>query len=200
MFVVSCRQKTSFPERVSSIKDIAEKVLACTRCPLAEERTTAIPGKLIEPSDALIIDLMPTAVEDKAGELLAGDRDKNFAKLFSLAKPSLDINKMSFVTAFKCHGTKDHSNACLSFLSDQVAAWDPVLIIALGSEVMKLVSGQDLELGKSYAAGESGQFLLFGLLHPREVVADKEKKIPVWKEQLENLAKIAVKYDLKILK
>lgn len=200
MFNVSCRSKASFPEKMATLREVSEKVSSCSLCPLSEERKVALSGKFVEPSDAIIIDLMPTSVEDKFGELLAGDRDKNFAKLFGLAKPSLDITKLSFVTVFKCFGTKERSNVCLSYLNEQISAWDPILVIALGSEVLKLISGKDLELGKFYATGDSGQYLLYGLMHPREVVAEKEKKIPIWKEHLDVLAKMALKFDMKILK
>lgn len=200
MFNVSCRQKTTVKERLDALHQIGEKVKSCVSCPLSTERTNPIDGRFVEPTDALLVDLMSHPSDDKAGQSLSGDRNKSFTRFFSMVRPSLDINKISFTSAFKCHGSKEHNNFCLSYLSDQIAVLDPVLVIALGQETLNVISGKALELGKTYVTGESDQYLLFGLLHPKSLVLDQEKNTPIWKSQLEKLAELAASYDLKILK
>lgn len=200
MFNVSCREKTTMRERMNSLTSIDVEIKACKQC-LCKDRITALSGRFVEPSDAIIIDVAPHEVEDKAGVLLAGNRDKGFSKLFSIVRPCIDINRVSYITAFKCVGSSHPNKECLNFLDRQISAFDPVLIISFGEDMMQLISGRsDLELGKAYVTGGDSQYLLFGLLHPRSVLADKDKNMSFWKHQLESLVQIALKYDLKILR
>lgn len=188
-------------ERSSHLNELALKISECKKCGLCKERQNALSGRFVEPSDAVIIDFMPIESEDKAGSLLAADRDKGIGKVLGLVKPSIDILKVSFVTAYKCFGRKPDSNECLSYLDEQLAILDPVLIITFGEETFRLITGRaDLEMGMSYSTGNQNQYLLFPLLHPRDVMKNKDINLPIWMAQVEKLVKVAQKYDLKIFR
>lgn len=201
MLNISARKKTTFRERSNTIKSLDAEIKSCMSCGLCKTRTNVVTGRYLEPSDAIIVDWMPNSAEDKAGAMLEGGRSASFDKLFSLSKPTLDITKLSFTSVYKCFGEDTSSSECLKFLDQQLREFDPVLIIALGEDVLSKISGRkDLKAGVAYVCGEENQFLLYQLIHPRAVVADKDKNVPVWKVQLQNLAALAARFDLKIFK
>lgn len=197
MFNVSHRAKSSFKEKVQALKDLERKIDTCKKCPFHSSRKQALSGRFVEPTDILLLDTIPHESEDQAGSLLAGGREKSLEKLFSFAKPSLDISRVSYATVFKCFGKDAPSNECLPYLDEQIRILDPVVIVALGMSVLKTISNADLRLGVPYVTGDQGQHVLFGTFHPREVIADKDKNLPIWKAQIEVLTQFAQKYDLK---
>jgi uracil-DNA glycosylase family 4 len=201
MFNVSCRSNNCIKDRFSVLKDIEDRIKTCLQCSLGKQRKKPLSGIFIEPTDVLLVDHMPNETEDKSGCLLPDSRLKSLTKLLALVKPTLDITKVSYTNVCKCFGTDLNSKSCLLYLDAQIAALDPILIIVWGNDATKKMTGRDdLELGVPYVTGIKNQYVLFPMMHPRTLVAEKDKNLPIWRTQLETLSKIAGQYDLPIFK
>lgn len=201
MFNPSQRSKMTLREKMKTLEEVGTQVKKCEKCSLCGSRTIPIAGKFQEPTDAVLISISPHALEDKSGVLLSDGREAALQKFFSAVKPSLDLSKLNLTTAYKCFGDNPNNTECLSYLNRQLEILDPLLIVTLGDDVLKLLSHRDdLELGRPYATGEGNQHVLFGLMHPRLVTADKTKNLPIWVNHLTALAAFASNYDLKIFR
>lgn len=200
MLNVSRRSKEDHRQKMKRLNDMAAKIADCSKCSLHGTRKAALPGRFVEPSDAMIIDFMPHPTEDAGGQLLCNGRDKSFAKMFSLSEPVIDINRMSYVTAYKCYGPKANGEVCFEYLNSQIEILDPILVVTLGGDARNVVGGKSIKYGTPYSAGKDGQYMMFALIHPKTVQADQQKMFPVWKRMIAKLAETASKYDLKIFK
>ena len=199
MLNVAKRSPSNFRQKIRALEPLQSKILACNECSLHKFRKHVLPGRIVEPSEAVVVDLMPHETEDASGEILEGGRGRGLAKLFSIGSPSLDLNKMSFLTVYKCRG-EINDDRCLEYIDEQIRILDPVIVISLGQETTQKITGMpDLKNGSIYVTGEQKQFAFCPVMHPREVIALKDKNIPVWKESMTKIGVLAAEYDLKIL-
>lgn len=198
MFQPSNRTDVSIREKLRGLEELKAEVSSCSKCSLCKQRKTAFSGRFTEPSDVLVVDFSPQKTEDDGGDIMSPRRILGLNKMFSEVSPSMDIRKMSFTTVYKCHGEQPNNDECLKYLNRQIEMLDPVLIVTFGKQALDAISGQSLQLGVPYVAGGKSQFLLFGIMSPKEAHLGKEKTMPTFKSHLEGLAKLAAKYDLGI--
>jgi uracil-DNA glycosylase len=124
---------------------IAEAVRACQSCVLASCRTKAVPGEGNPFARIMIIGEAPGRQEDESGSPFVGMAGKFLDKL--LATAGLTRSEVFITNVVKCRPPenrkpeRDEVAACADFLTAQIAAINPRLIICLGGTAASAVLG-----------------------------------------------------------
>ena len=123
-------------ERQAALDAIGAEVSACTRCRLHETRTKAVPGEGTAATEVMFVGEGPGFNEDRQGRPFVGQAG---AKLDALLGSVLWSRKEVFITnVVKCRPPEnrdpapDEIAACAPFLTRQLAALDPALVVTLG--------------------------------------------------------------------
>lgn len=115
---------------------VAAEVRACTRCPLANGRTLAVPGEGNQISDVLLVGEGPGQREDATGRPFVGAAGQLLEEM--LASIGWGRSDVFITNVVKCRppGNRDPEPAeiaaCSPYLDRQERALDPVLIVTLG--------------------------------------------------------------------
>lgn len=124
----------------AALAEIAEQTKVCTRCPLYQGTTNAVPGAGSPTADILFIGEGPGYHEDQQGLPFVGASGKYLEKL--LASINLTRDDV-FITNVVKHRppenrdpTPDEITACRVYLDEQIALIDPLLICTLGRHSM----------------------------------------------------------------
>jgi len=118
------------------LEAIAEEIRNCTRCPLAERRTKAVPGDGPANADIMFIGEGPGAAEDRKGLPFVGPAGKLLDEL--LHDAGLRRDQVFITNIIKCRppGNRDprpeEIRACRDYLDGQIAAINPQVICPLG--------------------------------------------------------------------
>ncbi|MBT8506914.1 uracil-DNA glycosylase [Methanomicrobiaceae archaeon CYW5] len=123
--------------------NIDDAVRTCTRCPLAETRTTAVPGEGPIPARILFIGEAPGRNEDAQGRPFVGRAGKILDDL--LAGIGVARGEVFITNIVKCRppGNRDPTpaeiEACRPYLERQIALIRPEVIVTLGRFAMHWV-------------------------------------------------------------
>lgn len=124
-----------------SLREIAQAISACQRCPLHENRRNTVPGSGPERADVMIIGEGPGEHEDRQGQPFVGPSGNILKKLLESAGMRRD--EVFATNVIKCRTPNNRApapaeiNACRPFLQSQLDILHPKLVIALGSAALK---------------------------------------------------------------
>jgi DNA polymerase len=120
----------------STLREIADQVARCQKCPLGTPRARAVPGEGNPESKILFIGEAPGFYEDQQGKPFVGPAGKFLDELLGLAGMS---RKDVFITNVVKHRPPnnrdpepDELEACDGFLQAQIATIKPQVIVTLG--------------------------------------------------------------------
>jgi DNA polymerase len=123
------------------LEEIAAETRVCTRCPLHEGAHSAVPGEGPARAEILLIGEAPSHVDDRRGTPFSGPSGVFLDEL--LARAGLSRAEV-FLTNIVKHRSPDSReltaqevSACASYLTRQIAAINPILIVALGRGAAK---------------------------------------------------------------
>ncbi|GAB4465860.1 MAG: uracil-DNA glycosylase [Anaerolineae bacterium] len=123
-------------ERRAELEAVAQEVHACTRCPLHQSRTNAVPGSGPVTAEIMFIGEGPGFYEDQQGLPFVGASGKFLDEL--LQGVGLERRNVYITNVVKCRppGNRDprpdEIEACAGYLDRQIALIDPKMIITLG--------------------------------------------------------------------
>ncbi len=163
-------------ERRAALDAIGAEVAACTRCRLHETRTKAVPGEGTAATEVIFVGEGPGFNEDRQGKPFVGQAG---AKLDALLASVLWSRGEVFITnVVKCRPPENRDPepaeiaACAPFLTRQLEALDPALVVTLGRFSMARFN-PGAKIGQVHgtfrpAAPESGapNALTFSMYHP----------------------------------
>jgi DNA polymerase len=122
---------------MESLDSIAGEIKKCTRCDLCLKRQNAVPGEGDPHSKIVIIGEGPGKNEDLQGRPFIGMSGKFLTKY--LEKAGITREKVFITNAVKCRPPNNRKpkaeelDKCRPFLSRQLAAIKPTVILALGT-------------------------------------------------------------------
>ncbi|MFH1508649.1 MAG: uracil-DNA glycosylase [bacterium] len=125
----------------NKIEDIAAEVNKCTKCPLHEGRTNAVPGEGSPKAEILFIGEGPGQKEDELGRPFVGAAGKFLDQL--IESIGLKRKDVFIANVVKCRppGNRDplpeEAMTCYPYLEAQVKAIKPKLIVTLGRHSME---------------------------------------------------------------
>jgi uracil-DNA glycosylase len=130
-------------ERQAALENIAAEIKVCTKCPLHEGRTNAVPGAGPVDAEIMFIGEGPGYNEDKQGLPFVGQSGRYLEEL--LAMIGMNRNQVFITNVVKCRppGNRDpmplEIDTCTSnYLFRQIELIDPKIIATLGRYSMGL--------------------------------------------------------------
>jgi DNA polymerase len=162
-------------QRREALKAVWLEAKDCTRCPLAETRTTVVFGNGDANADLMFVGEAPGANEDREGLPFVGQAGKLLDKL--LAEIGLDRGQVFVANVLKCRppGNRDPQpseiESCEPYLFRQVELIEPLVVCTLGNFATKLLRGDSTGITRLHGQSEvrtigSRAVRLFPLFHP----------------------------------
>jgi DNA polymerase len=118
------------------LKQIAQEVAGCVKCPLHHSRKLAVPGEGPASAEIMFIGEGPGFHENEQGRPFVGAAGKYLEEL--LAKINLKRSQVFIANVVKCRppGNRDpmpeELEACRAYLERQIQAINPKVIVTLG--------------------------------------------------------------------
>jgi DNA polymerase len=167
---------------------LEERVRACTRCPLHQERMNAVPGVGVLDPLVMVIGEGPGADEDRRGLPFVGRAGQFLDKW--LEAIGMSRHKNVYITNIvKCRppGNRDprphESEACIPYLREQIKLVQPRAILAVGRIASGILIGSDAGIGRLRGRTYSYNGTpLIPTYHPSGVLRNPELKRPVWED------------------
>jgi DNA polymerase len=188
----------SSPSIDAQLQRIADEVNVCTKCPLHEGRTHAVPGEGPINADIMFIGEAPGRNEDQQGRPFVGQAGKLLEQL--LAEIGLTRDDVWIANVVKCRppGNRDpmpeEIAACSEYLERQIALLQPKIIATLGRYSMeKFFPGARITKVHGQAK-RAGNRVLIPMFHPAYILRNMAalpdaqrdmRKIPRLLERLE---------------
>ncbi|HLI59791.1 MAG TPA: uracil-DNA glycosylase [Solirubrobacteraceae bacterium] len=165
----------SAAERREQLKEVYERALGCTACPLHQTRTTVVFGAGNADADLMFIGEGPGANEDRQGLPFVGRAGKLLDTL--LQEIGLERASVFIANVVKCRppGNRDphpeEIEACHPFLRAQVELIEPRVICTLGNFSTKLLRGDPTGITRLHGRAEvrtigARTIRLLPLFHP----------------------------------
>lgn len=123
-------------ERQAALDAIAAEVAVCRRCRLHQTRTKAVPGEGTAATEVMFVGEGPGFNEDRQGRPFVGRAGSLLERL--LASVLWSREEVFITNVVKCRPPEnrdpepDEIAACAPFLTRQLAALDPALVVTLG--------------------------------------------------------------------
>ena len=121
---------------MSELTELYDQIRNCTRCPLAQGRTRAVPGEGLETAAVMFIGEAPGFHEDKSGRPFVGAAGRFLEEL--LTGIDLTRDQVYIANVIKCRPpgnrapTSAEIEACKSYLDHQIELIQPHIVITLG--------------------------------------------------------------------
>ena len=123
-------------ERQAALDAIAAEVAVCRRCWLHQTRTKAVPGEGTAATEVIFVGEGPGFNEDRQGKPFVGQAGALLTEL--LGSVGWAREEVFITNVVKCRPPEnrdpepDEIAACAPFLTRQLAALDPALVVTLG--------------------------------------------------------------------
>src|SRR5438309_6317018 len=162
-------------QRREALKEVWLEARECTRCPLAETRTTVVFGNGDANADLMFVGEAPGANEDREGLPFVGQAGKLLDKL--LEEIGMERAQVFVANVLKCRppGNRDPQpaeiEACSDYLQRQVELIEPRVVCTLGNFSTKLLRGDPAGITRLHGRPEvrtiGGRAVrLYPLYHP----------------------------------
>ena len=129
-------------KKIKRLEELAAQIRVCTRCPLWESRTLAVPGDGKFTSKVMIIAEAPGKEEDESGHPFVGSAGRYLDHV--LEGTGLDRSDFFITNTVKCRPPKNRTpkrnevETCTSnYLFEQIELINPKLVVLLGGVAAK---------------------------------------------------------------
>ena len=173
-------------KRAKRLDELAAEIRVCTKCPLWESRTLAVPGDGRLNARVMIIGEAPGREEDESGHPFVGAAGRFLDHV--LEGTGLDRSDFFITNTVKCRPPKNRTprklevETCTSnYLFEQIELVNPKLIMLLGLVAAKRVLGvKSINEARGRVINQEGRKYLVGY-HPavrfyREDLGEKVKE------------------------
>ncbi len=173
-------------KKAERLEELAAQIRVCTKCPLHESRTLAVPGDGKPSAKVMIIGEAPGREEDESGHPFVGSAGRYLDHV--LEGTGLDRGDFFITNTVKCRPPKNRTpkknevDTCTSnYLFEQIALVNPKLIMLLGGVAAKKILGvKSVNEARGRVINQEGRKYLVGY-HPavrfyREDLGEKVKE------------------------
>ncbi len=174
-------------ESPQSLEDIRQELGDCQRCKLWKSRTRIVFGVGNRKADLMFVGEAPGADENAQGIPFVGRAGQLLTKIIEAM--GLKREQVYIANILKCrppdnrNPEPDEVESCEGFLSKQIEAVQPKIIVALGRYAAQLLLQTDTPISK--IRGEFFQFqssLLIPTFHPSYLLRNPSAKRHVWED------------------
>jgi uracil-DNA glycosylase len=177
------------------LAEIAQRIEACTKCPLAQSRVRAVPGQGHPAPEIMFVGEGPGFEEDRQGLAFVGRAGQLLTKIIEAMGFTRD--QVFIGNIVKCRPPEnrtpmpDEMNACLPYLKEQIALLRPKVIVALGATAVRGLL--DVETGITKLRGRWLRYEdtdLMPTYHPAYLLRNPAGKKDVWEDMKAVLARL----------
>ena len=158
-------------KKAKRLDELAAQIRVCTRCPLHESRTLAVPGDGKYTAKVMIIAEAPGKEEDESGHPFVGSAGRYLDKV--LAGTGLDRRDFFITNTVKCRPPKNRTpksneveTCTANYLFEQIELINPKLVMLLGLVAAKKLLGvKSVNEARGRVIAHEGRKFLVGY-HP----------------------------------
>ena len=158
-----------------------EECIHCQKCGLAETRTNVVFGEGARDAEVMFIGEGPGEQEDRTGRPFVGRAGQLLDDM--LAMIDLKREKVFIGNMVKCRPPQNRDplnieqEACIGYLSNQVALLKPKIIVCLGRiAAMKLIK-EDFKITREHGQWiEKAGVWMMAMYHPSALLRDPRKR------------------------
>lgn len=170
---------------LTALDELHQQILTCTRCPLHQNRTHAVPGEGNPKAKVMFIGEAPGEQEDAQGRPFVGPAGRFLNELLALA--GLSREEVFITNVVKCRPPNNRTPAneeiaaCRPYLEAQIALIRPAVVCLLGSAALKALL-PELKATITQVHGQpftKSGIVFVPLLHPAAALHQ-----PKWKDIL----------------
>jgi DNA polymerase len=173
--------------KLRSLEEIAEKVKKCTRCPLYETATNAVPGEGDPHAKLVCVGEAPGAKEDETGRPFVGQAGQLLTKILA----AIDLTREQvFICNVLKHRPPGNRNprpeeveACSPYLIRQLELIKPKVIVAFGTFAAQTLLQSKTPLGQLRGLVHRYHGIpLIVTYHPAALLRNPAWKRPTWED------------------
>jgi DNA polymerase len=174
-------------EKLASLEEIAKKVKKCTRCPLYETATQAVPGEGNPKAGLVCVGEAPGAKEDETGRPFVGQAGQLLTKILA----AIDLTREDvFICNVLKHRPPGNRNprpeeveACSPYLIRQLEVIKPKVIVAFGTFAAQTLLNSKTPIGqlRGFVHKYHGIPLVV-TYHPAALLRNPAWKRPTWED------------------
>jgi DNA polymerase len=174
-------------EKLDSLEEIAAKVKKCTRCPLYETATNAVPGEGNPKAKMVCVGEAPGAKEDETGRPFVGQAGQLLTKILA----AIDFKREDvFICNVLKHRPPGNRNprpeeveACSPYLIRQLELIKPKVIVAFGTFAAQTLLNSKTPLGQLRGLVHRYHGIpLVVTYHPAALLRNPAWKRPTWED------------------
>ena len=174
-------------EKLRSLDEIAEKVRKCTRCPLYETATNAVPGEGDPKAKLVCVGEAPGAKEDETGRPFVGQAGQLLTKILE----AIDLTREQvFICNVLKHRPPGNRNprpeeveACSPYLIRQLELIKPKVIVAFGTFAAQTLLQTKAGIGQLRGLVHRYHGIpLIVTYHPAALLRNPAWKRPTWED------------------
>ena len=174
-------------EKLRSLDEVAEKVRKCTRCPLYETATKAVPGEGDTKAKLVCVGEAPGAKEDETGRPFVGQAGQLLTKILE----AIDLTREQvFICNVLKHRPPGNRNprpeeveACSPYLIRQLELIQPKVIVAFGTFAAQTLLQTKAGIGQLRGLVHRYHGIpLIVTYHPAALLRNPAWKRPTWED------------------
>jgi len=174
-------------EKLRSLEEVAEKVRKCTRCPLYETATKAVPGEGDTKAKLVCVGEAPGAKEDETGRPFVGQAGQLLTKILE----AIDLTREQvFICNVLKHRPPGNRNplpeeveACSPYLIRQLELIQPKVIVAFGTFAAQTLLQTKAGIGQLRGLVHRYHGIpLIVTYHPAALLRNPAWKRPTWED------------------
>jgi DNA polymerase len=174
-------------EKLDSLEEIAKKVAKCTRCPLYETATNAVPGEGNPRAELVCVGEAPGAKEDETGRPFVGQAGQLLTKILAAIDMTREEVFICNVLKHRPPGNRnprpEEVEACSPYLIRQLELIKPKVIVAFGTFAAQTLLNTKTPLGQLRGLVHKYHGIpLVVTYHPAALLRNPAWKRPTWED------------------
>lgn len=171
----------------SSMEELKESCLKCSRCPLRAGAKQVVFGGGNPSAEIMFVGEAPGKQEDETGQPFVGAAGELLDKIFTAA--GIEREGVFVTNVAKCRPPAnrfpraDEIAACKHYLEAQIKLVDPLIIVCLGALATKTLINPEAKITRIRGQWfEKNGIKIIPTFHPAALLRDPSKKRPVWED------------------
>jgi len=159
---------------ISSLEQVRNQVVSCTKCDLCKTRNNSVPGKGNYNSEIIFIGEAPGRSEDKIGEPFVGVAGKKLSEALEYAGMSRE--SVYITNVVKCRPpnnripSQNEKESCRNYLELEIALIKPKVICIMGNTAYQsILGGKNITKERGKFVKKNGK-LYFLTVHPAAII------------------------------
>ncbi len=163
---------------ISSLEQVRNQVVSCTKCDLCKTRNNSVPGKGNHNSEIIFVGEAPGRSEDMIGEPFVGAAGKKLSEALEYA--GISRESVYITNVVKCRPPNNRvpsqaeKESCKNYLKSEIALIKPKVICIMGNTAYQsILSGKNITKERGKFVKKDGK-LYFLTVHPAAIIYNQK--------------------------